>query len=279
MRASGFSLKQIIFPIALAALLVSYINFFISSELTTRSRIATKQILAEQSIPNPIQLLKKQNFSTMKTAFVDLTPSQDEHKVNNVWLIQPSKGSKRLNIFHAEELEMLGKTLNGKNISFFTHFESPKTAQFDSLLLENQREMHTSAKDLSKLLKTSHWSLNPVHLPLSYLLVRKELSPGITPKELGTSVPVEITKRFAFGLSAFTFTFLGIAFGMELGRRHSKKNLFKAVILAGCVLLGFIVGKSFKYDTFLGMTVYIAPQLIALLASAYAIKKISGGHE
>ena len=96
---------------------------------------------------------------------------------------------------------------------------------------------------------------------------------------LRESIPAEIARRFAYAFSTFSFSFIGICFGIEISRTPSKKKLFQAAFLAVLILVSFLLGKTLKYSTLSGILIYLVPQPLIILLSGKYLRKISGGVE
>lgn len=272
LRASGLSIKKIICPVIIISIFISFLNFFITSELTPHSTIHSKRLAHMEITLNPIMLLERQQFLKIKNAYIDLKTSEDKNSAYDVIFVTPNKATDRLNMVVAKEIELKKDNLIGKEISIISFFDS---LQFDTLMLENQQKMITQASNLSKYMKSTTFSLNPIHLPTKMLLVRDKVYKN--DKEMS---PIsEVIRRTALSFSAFSFTFIGICFGMEIGRNRSKLKIFLAVISALLIFLSFTLGKSLKYHPIIADIVFTLPQPIILLLSTRSLFKISRGIE
>ncbi len=276
LRASGLSIKKIIFPVVLISIFISFLNFFLNSEITPYCRLNSKKIAHVEITLNPIMLLERQQLIKIKNAFVDLITSSDSKSAKNLIFIALNKSNGRLNLITAKNITLNKDNLCGNNISIISHFPNDNPYFFDTLLIENQEKMTTKASNLSKYMKSTSFSLNTLHLPTKMLLVRNKLEK--TPSKQ-ISPLVEIIRRVALSISAFTFTFIGICFGIEISRTRSKKRLLIASLSALLILVSFAIGKGFKYHPFLSSLIYVLPQPLILLFSMRSLKKISGGCE
>jgi lipopolysaccharide export system permease protein len=275
LRSSGLSIKKIIFPVVTISLFISFINFFINSEITPYCRIHSKKIAHVEITLNPIMLLERQQLLKIKNAFIDLITSSDSQSAKDVIFIAINKSNSRLNLLTAKDITLKKDTLLGNNISLITNFQGDPCF-FDTLIIENQEKMSTKASNLSKYMKSSSFSLNTLQLPTKMLIVRNKLEKTHLKQ---FSPLVEIIRRAALSLSAFSFTFIGIGFGIEISRSKSKKKLLIASICALLILVSFAVGKGLKYHPFISSLIYIIPQPLILLFSIRSLQKISGGQE
>ena len=279
-RASGISLKEIIAPLFISATLLSILNFIICSEVTSKCRYKSKEIIYNQSTKNPISLLQRQSLIRLKNCYIDMKSSSDEKTAKNLFLIIKNKANSRLNLIYAHKLQFDRDLLIGNNVSIISHLKADKEDFFDNLIIENQSEMVTKANALSKILKPSRWSLNSNFLNFRMLLVKgkhDKLKTTTTKKK--EKIYVEIARRFSLAFSAFSFTFIGICFGMEISRTKSKKGLIFAAFLSLLILITFIVAKALKYYSLYATLMYILPQPLILIYAFKKLKKISGGRE
>lgn len=275
LRASGLSLKKVIFPIVVFSLFISFINFFITSELTPYCRIHSKKIAHEEITLNPIMLLEKQELLKIKNSYIDLKTSDDKTSGKDLFFITTNKSKGRLNLIFAKKISLEKDDLTGENISIISYFESENKEGFDPLIIESQEKMNTQASNLSKYMKSTTFSLNPIHLPTKMLLIRNKMSGSNN----SYAPIIEIIRRIALSFSAFSFTFIGICFGADIGRSGSKKKLLLAALSSLLILLSFTIGKGLKYHPIYAGFFYILPQVLILFLSSLSLYKISRGIE
>ena len=277
LRASGLSIKKIILPIIIISIFISFLNFFITSEITPYCRIHSKKIAHEEITPNPIILLEKQELLKIKNSYIDLKVSGDNHIAEDIVFITTNKSNGRLTLITSEKVELQSDTLLGNNISIITYFESEDDNNFDNLMVENEEKMTTQASNLSKYMKATSFSLNPIHLPTKMLLIKNKTENGNLKNTV--SPIIEIIRRLALSFSAFSFTFIGICFGCDISRIQSKKKVILASLSSLLILLSFTIAKGFKYQPYLAGIFYILSQLLIVIFSTRALYKISRGIE
>ncbi|MFA5250244.1 MAG: LptF/LptG family permease [Parachlamydiales bacterium] len=271
LRASGFSLKKISLPILASAFLISFFNFYIASETTPRCINASKKIAHSQISLNPIFLLEKPKLLKIKKAFVDLETSPDSNSAKNLIFITPNKYHSKLFLMKAEKLSLEDGILIGSNVALISHIETPN--HFDTLIVENQKLMKTEARKITKIMKSESFPLNSLHLPTKMLLIRAEKESAAKKQTLY----LEIIRRLAISFSAFSFTFIGIAYGIQISRIESKKKLFIAVLFALFILVSFIGAKALKGHPFSSALIYILVQPVILFFSTRSIRRTSAG--
>ncbi|MEI6242638.1 MAG: LptF/LptG family permease [Chlamydiota bacterium] len=270
LRIAGLSLRKILTPVLFTSFFLSFLSFFTISEITTTCYIRSKEILYQQSVKNPLMLLQKENLFTLHNMYIDKAENKDPAVSKNLFLIVFSKSYERLQLFHADSLELQKNQLLGKNISVFSYIKNISPHTFDTLAIENQQNMITSANHLSQYLKAQRLSVSLSYLPLPLLLSH--------PKYSTKTIFLEILRRISFALATLSFTLLGISFGMELGRSSSKKGTLLASGFALFILLSFVLGKAtIKYYPLISLLLYLLPQPIALFFSSKALRNISKG--
>jgi lipopolysaccharide export system permease protein len=277
-RASGLSLKNILAPLLILAMLLSFLNFLIASELSAKCRVKTKELLYEKTSINPIILLqKKQKLSNIKNSYIEIDVKQGDKKATDLILVTLNRSSSRLSLANAEILELKKNNLVAKDVSFISYLDNNKSNNFDNLIIENQKKMITNASSISTFIKSKSWSMTAKSLPIRMLLLKSKEDSKINQKHTDSAY-IEITKRIAFALCCFSFTFIGASFSIQLNRVNSKKNLFILCILTLIILSSFTLSKSFKQKPILAIISYIMPQLLVLMYTAFRLKKISKGN-
>ena len=277
LRSCGLGLKEILSPILFAAATLSIANFLICSEISTRCRTLTRKMLNQQISPNPLLTLQRQKFSNIKDAYIDLNLSEDQCFAKDIIFVTYINSNKRLSLLSAESLFLDHEDLIGNKISILSHIKSDRN-NFDTLIIENQTSMSTPSFELSRLLKKNYRDFNSNSLPFRMLLIRALAHEHLKPDSDAPSY-VEMTRRISLGLSVFSLTFIGMAFGMQISRNRLKKGILRATFLALFVLGSYMFAKGLKKTPFLPAAVYLFPHpLIIALGSAY-LRRISRGKE
>jgi lipopolysaccharide export system permease protein len=278
LRANGLSLSQIATPILYSGVILFFINFLIVSEISPRSRIQSKNIIFEESSVNPILLLQRQQLLQLKETWIDFKPTSSPYFSNDLIFFNCNKKSGTLNLLLAKELELKNDEVIAKKASMLSYLPSDDSSFFDTLILENQRLIKTKAHSLSQIMKNGHYNLTSNYLPFRLLLVKNKYERK--KNKFHQSIFVEITRRFALGFSAFSLTFIGIAFGIDIGRMHSKRKILIATLLTLLVLISFTIKvKSFKYHPILACSIYLLPQLFFILLAKRSLNRSTQGIE
>ena len=273
LRASGFSLKKITLPILCCSLFISFFNFYLASEIAPHCINASKKIAHSQISLNPIFLLEKPKLLKIKKAFVDLEASSDKNSAKNLIFITPSRYNGKLSLISAKKLYLENKnSLVGSKVSIISH-HLDNLNHFDTLIVENQDLIRTEARKITKFMKSESFSINSLHLPTKMLLACAETQD----KDKKRALYIELIRRFAISFSAFSFTFIGISYGIEISRIESKKKLFIASLLALFILASFIAAKASKSHPLMATLIYILVQPVILFISTCSIQRTSKG--
>lgn len=278
LRSTGLGLTPIIFPLMMAGAFLALVNFSFASEIAPRCRVMTRELIYNVTAKNPLFLLQKETLVRMKNTYIDMKALKSGRKAEDVVFVINNASSKRLAIMVAKELFLEDEMLTGKNVSIISSVDPKSPDRFDHLVIENQRTMCTKASNFAQFVHNFEWQSNFDYYPLKMILARERAEKG-NQKLLSGKAQMEITRRISLGLAAFTFTFIGIAFGMEIGRRQSKKGLLWAIGLASFFMISFIAAKSFRDAPLIACLIYLLPHPIIALASLRSLKNVSQGQE
>jgi len=277
LRASGLSLKAISYPIFFAAGALSLLNFFIVSEIAPICRAHSKNLVYQITATNPLFLLQRDPLIKIRNSYTDMKRLQAGKKADDVLFVILNAGHKRLNVMTAKELAVKDNLLTGKEVSFISNVEAKNTLNFDHLIIENQRSMSTEASTLSQFLQDVEWHHNPDYLPSRLLLLKERAEQ----KQLGSlhATHLEIARRFSLAIAAISFTLIGTAFGMQIGRNRNKRGVVYAICLSAFFLICFLVAKSTRHSVFIPVLFYLLPHPIIVLFSYLFMRKIQEGKE
>jgi len=277
LRTCGLGLKPIITPLLFTGVLLSAINFIISCELTPRSRGMTKTLIYEIAAANPLFLLQKESLLKLKHVFMDMKVLKASKYAENVVLVLKNTSTDRLALISAQQLYLKGELLKGDNVVIISSIDSKKETGFDHLVIENQAEMNTPASNFTQLTPHGDWQSSYEYLPLKWILASERLDNESG--KLSRGALLEISRRISLSLAAFTFTLIGIAYGIEIGRNHSKKRILWAIALAAVYLVCFIAAKSFRHSPALSTAIYLLVHPVIILLSLKSLRTVARGIE
>ncbi len=154
--------------------------------------------------------------------------------------------------------------------------------------------METSIKDFSQILQKKVWTLNNDHLRLALLRARlqdlkswkdqtaKTESNASTLKQINRNISrsyTELIRRISILWTVFTFTLMGVSFGISISRNRSNRSIFSYIVGFGshghC---RFFRNKRLWIITFSTATLlYIVPHIIIVVFSILMLSRFSRG--
>jgi lipopolysaccharide export system permease protein len=277
LRTCGLSIKTVITPLLFAGVLLSLINFTIASEISPLCRGKSKRMVYEIAASNPLFLLQKESLVKIRNAYYDIGVLKANKYAEDVLLAVKNSSNGRLTLMSAKELSLKGEMLKGKQVAFISSVDPKKGGGYDHLVIENQAEMNTKASNLTQFIQTIDWTASDEYLPLRMILARDTAKKNHFYVSKGAQF--EIARRLSISLAAFSFTLIGIAFGMQISRNRSKKGIIWAIALSSLFLVCFISAKSFRNVPLLAMAIYLLPHAIIALSSFRFIKTVREGIE
>lgn len=292
MRSCGFSLKEILAPILVAALFLTTINFYIVSELSTASHFNAGQLKNQLRSVNPLLLLNNKLLMHMKGLYFDtLGSSHIGEYAEDIVFLAPTNHSGRLSLMVAKRIDVTPDLFSENQMTLITS-QSPKHASgsHENIIVENMRGSSTTIQDFSQVLEKKLWSVNNDHLQLRQLLVRKDESYNALQnadskqnikeaKQVYHRTITEIIRRISVALAVFSFTLLGLAFGITISRNKSVSGFLYIVALASSYLICFFIAKSFDYALYTAALLYLVPHAVICAASLLTLRKIAHGIE
>ena len=280
-RACGISLKDFLTPILFCSALVAVVNFYIISELATYSHYQTFVWKEELRSTNPLHLLRNKHLMQIKGGFFDtLGDSVMGKNAGEVVLALPNNNQSRITLFLARELISDDDLFSGQNVAMVTTSPSNEPDSFDHLFIENAAETEALTDDFSKLMKQKRWKLNNDYFTMNQLLARlhEEKAHPSSANSVNCCYS-EIIRRFSLGFAAFTFTLMGLAFGISINRTGSVKKVLWVVLLAGMYITAFFLGKGAEQKPALSFSLYFLPHLLILFLSATVLYRVNHGIE
>jgi lipopolysaccharide export system permease protein len=277
LRACGFSLKAIYTPLFFSGFLLTLINFTIASEISPRCRSMTKYLIFEMATANPLFLLQKESLVKLKNAYYDIGVLKANRYAEDVLIVVKNSSNGKMTVMSAKQLALKGNLLKGERVAFISSVDPKKGSGFDHLVIENQAEMDTKASTLSQFLQTVDWTASYEYLPMRMILAY-----DFANKDrffISKGAQIEISRRLSISLAAFTFTMIGLAFGMQISRNCSKKGVVWAICLAALFLVSFIAAKSFRHWPMICTAIYMLPHPLIIFLSLRCLRSVRQGVE
>lgn len=291
-RASGFSLKEVAFPLLLTAFMISIVNFICVSELATMSHHESNVLKNELRSINPLLLLHNKHLMRTKGIYYEtLGSSKLGQSASDILIGVPDQSDQSIRMVLAKKLEISQERILADQLTLITPFGNESPGTFRNVMMENINKTAISLEEFAnliekKLVKITLDSMNMRGL-LEYRreLKNESLSPDLDDlrkKEISKNLNAiisEIVRRFSLGFSPFTLTLLGLAFGVSISRLSSNWSLTFPIGLTALFLATFFAAKSIDKNLWLSLSLYIIPQLLIIFASIRKMEKISHGIE
>lgn len=284
LRAGGFPIKLTLAPLLLVSAFISLGNFYIVSEIATSCHMATRKMAHDLTSVNPLLLLQNAKIAKLQGAYVQMEPIKNGESANDLLIALTNQPTSRMTLFLAKKIEMKNNSLQGHDVSLISSAPTSDPASFDHLVIENQKKSETAASEFAGLLRKQSWKIANDHLTFNLLRIRKkELASQIQGSSKSTRLyekcRTEMIRRIALGISVFTFTLMGAAFGMEISRHQTKRGLLWVGGLAAAALVAFFAGKALGHLFWVSVSFYLAPHLMIAIASLWTLRRVSRGIE
>lgn len=275
LRSSGFSLNKIIAPLLLLGAFISLFNFYTVSELATLSHMKANFLKNELRSVNPLLLFHNKPLMQMKGIYYDARGgSKLGQSAKDVIIGMPDEKRHALTLLLAKEMSANDQEFSAKALSLLSPFSAAPEDGFSDLVLETLQNAEAPLENFSSVIQKKTYSLHNDTLNMGFLLLR--LQDTLEPR-LVRQIYSEIARRISAGLSPFTFTLLGLCFGMSISRLKKKYSLAFPIVLAALYLTCFFAGKAFEANIALAYSLYLFPHLVIASASVYKIENIGKG--
>jgi len=275
-RASGIGVKTLGAPLLMAAFLLSVVNFAIVAEVTPRCRHLSHNLIQSVATINPLFLMKKSKMLKLQDSYVDMKMTHLGREAKDIIFAVKNESNDRISLMTAKKFVVDDNLMTGSQVTIISSI-AEETDFFDSLIIENQETMSTSASALSGLMKKSTHRLGMEHLPMTALL-HTFSDPAAKIKTIKRA-KFEFCRRLFFPSITFAFTLLGFSLGMQIGRGRKKKGLYWAILLSAFTFICSIAAKSFQLSPHKVIFFYSLPLPILFFASYWFQKRILGGIE
>lgn len=277
LRASGLGLSSLFAPLVVVSLLLSFGNFYVASELATRSCLNSRKMLFEMASTSPLTLLQNAKIHALKGAYVEMDPVHNGESAEHLLISTAQGTSKRLALLLADQVQLEGEEMVARNIDLLY---SQKNLPHDDLVIEHQERLTTHAPSFSKLIYRKGWKVANDHLPLALLRARMiDLKEHGGEKEMRKFKKCcsEVVRRIALGLSPLTFTLMGAAFGIDVGRRAKRRGTLWVFGLGAFALAAFFLAKDLDHLFGLAALLFLLPHFIIVAASGFHSARINRG--
>lgn len=273
LRSSGLCLGKITYPIIFTSLLLSFLSFVLASEVATRCHLKTKEMVYAFTSKNPVILLANRKIPFLKGAWVHTTKPKKGKEIGDFIIAYLKKD--HLFLFVGNDLCMQKDSLTLDHLTGLYFFDQ-------EFIVDNQNALSTRI-DLISLLFPIGYQVANDHLTFSELRLRKQemlLAQDLDKikwKKKIEKCNSEIVERCSLAIAPFTFTLMGIFFGIQIGRKQKNIRFVIIAILASFVLSTFFMAKSFSQLFWLAFLFYLAPHFLILILSYCSFQRIKKG--
>ena len=278
LRAQGYSIKEVLFPIRLIAFSLALLNFFIVSELTPGTTLKSKKLLYQATAHNPLMLLRLNKTSKVKNSYSDLQIVNSGKSAKDFLFSFTNPKSGKLNLFMADKLtvEQQG-VLIGDHVSFISNLPSKEENSFDHLLIENHNTIRNSSLAIASLLHESDIKKQTLKkLKIKPLLIKTFIE---KPANQMAQCITEISRRIYLALITFSFSMLGALYSIQIGRLKKRKGLLAILGLSSFALAAHLLTRGTSSNLYLVGTYFALPQIAIFVANRSKLRSIERGIE
>lgn len=275
LRASGIGISALRTPLLMTAFVLSLINFAFVAEVTPRCRFHSYTLLHDAATINPLFLMKKSKMLNLQDSYVDMKMTHLGKEAKDVLFVVKNASSDRLSLMSAKKFSVDDNLMTGKSVALISTI--PEEDGFDSLVIENQETMSTSASALSSIMQKRTHKIGFEHLPLGALI--SSFSDHTARPKTVKRAQFELYRRIFSPCATFAFTFLGFSLGMQIGRERKRKGIYLAILLSAMTFISAAAAKSFQLFPLKVMICYGLPFPILFAVSLYFQKRIARGIE
>ena len=254
-RAARLSISKVVMPIVFLSMLLSLANFYLASELHPMCRLKSRELIAKSTLKNPFFLLSKSKNLRLKGTAVELSVVKPNKKAKNLTFVTHTKKNNRIGLLIAKDLRISKQQLKARQVTLIGSI--PTQTGFDQLLVENEASMEFPGNDLTLLLGQHRSQFNFDSLPWRALSMKASVDKKAARAK--RRMHFEQIRRISYSFYPFTFTAIGLSFGIHIGRAMRKRGGCFALLLAALCLASLLIGKSFEKTPFIAAIGYFLP--------------------
>lgn len=292
LRACGISLFSVLAPVLITATFFSAADFYLTSEIASKAHLTNGQLRHKLRNVNPLVLLQHKRLLTMQGITCEtLGSSSYAEFAEDVFFAIPDKKNKRIDLVLTKSIRGNNDEVVAENVTFVG--SKPSEAGFDEINIENIHQLQTPYAAFTPALQQRSWNMHPDHLQLALLEVhldeqKEALAQACSQndKERCKALNKNIAKAYSeFGrrasaaLSLITFTLLGAAFSIQIGRQQSRWSALVLGLLTGIFLLCYFLAKSLDDKVVPSLLLYFVPQLLLIGISLIKLHRLNHGRE
>lgn len=288
LRSCGCSLYNIAMPLLLASATISLGNFYGVSEVATAAHRAADELKSEFKALNPLMLLQSKHLLRLRGAnFVALGPTHVGESLEDCIIALPGPVEEGISCMVAKKLALHGQGVLGSGVTLFT--EMPIGSNENLFFIENSQQFSMPLYDAGLLLQNKNKTVGDDSMALAALYSRwKQLEVAAASADVNDSAAqrlvqrslvhcvAELARRLYSAFAVFSFTLLGIACGITVGRQACWQPLALAVACALVYLAALFVAKGVTHSLVVVVALYCVPHFLIISISMWRIHKVEG---
>lgn len=293
LRASGHSLKTLLLPLYTASLVLAGLNFYIVSEVASSSHLNSKKLEHELRSLNPLYLLHNKSSRLFKNLYVQaLGPSSKSDRVSDLVMGFWNEERKSMVVAVAKDVLVNLDVFDINALTLIATEEPLEKHPLPNLFLENIERSSMPVGGFAQLFGTHSWKFQTTYLTLPLLWIHLQSQKKIlyelkkdkksseemllTERKIQESYS-EILRRISISIAVITFTLLGTAFGMSIGRKSSYFGGVTVIALAAFFLICYFSAKRTEDSALLSGILYFLPHALISILSLRTLYRISRG--
>lgn len=277
MKACGLSMWQVIAPVILISIVLSFLCVYLNNAVAPRSHFAQRQVLVKVGMEEPVNLLEEGRFVRDFPGMMVYVGKKDRKQVTDVVVYEMEEG-RVLRSVRAKSGQMRAdKAGQALLIDLYNvRIDQPDADR----PLDPTRARYLNAEhypvrlDFSELLRKGKINKKTVDMTYSELIraIRdiRSAYPDLETDDLlkqRMAMVVEANKRLALSLSCFAFALLGAPLGMRSRRKESTVGVAISLLLVFAFYFFIILANSlvghpeFRPDIIVWIPVLVAEAL------------------
>jgi len=240
MRACGLTLWQILAPILLASIGLTFVCLYLHSSVAPRSHFARRQLLFSLGMEQPINMLEEGRFVRDFPGLMVYVGKKTQRRVEDVVVYELSESGIERNIRARYGEIHAGENKDVVVIDLYdVRIDQPRSRSGDLSRSQYINAQHYPVRlDLAEIAGRRVLNKKTADMTYPELLqaiqrvrsLYRHLSPRDMVKQQ-MSLVVEASKRLALSLSCFAFVLLGAPLGMISKRKESSSGIGISLLL------------------------------------------------
>lgn len=254
MKASGLSLWQVIAPVVLLAILLSFVCIYVSGMLAPACQYAQRQLVVSLGLGEPVNLLEEGRFVRDFPGMMVYVSKKDRRAVQDVVVYEVGEQGVKRTVRAKSGTVAADKAHNLLLIDLYdVRIDQPdeKNPRDPTKTITITAKHYPVKLDFTELMGRQKLTKKRSDLPFPELMhaIRdtKSAYPHLEYEDLVKQrmvLVVEANKRLSLALSCFAFALLAVPLGMKSRRKESSLGIGMSLLLVFCFYFFIIVAES-----------------------------------